>query len=119
MAITKTDISFQTSATNTATSTTTGTGVDLSAGYGATCNIRITNGATGPTTPCRCDLEVSNDNSDYYIYRTIYGSTVNDDVVEASIEIPAGYKYARTVFTGNDDQSVTIESDGTNITAIS
>ncbi|MBL4700827.1 MAG: hypothetical protein JKX85_06175 [Phycisphaeraceae bacterium] len=118
MPVTKTDLTFQASATNTAGSTATGTGIDLSAGYGASINVRITNGGTGPTVACRCDIEVSNDNTDYYLYRTIYGSTANSAVVEQGVDIPMAHQFARTVFTGNTAQSVTVEADGSHVTAV-
>ncbi len=118
MAITKADITFQASASNAADATTTATGVNLSTGYGATINVRITNGATAPTIACQCDIEVSNDGSDWYVYRTVYGNTVNSDVTEASIEIPIGHQYVRTSFHGNTGQAVTIEADGSNVTGV-
>lgn len=118
MAITKASASFQASATNTAGSTTTGSSVDLTAAYGCTITGEITNGATGPTVGCDFVVEVSNDNSDWMEYARATAGVANNGVYTFAVDLPASIMYARTKFTGNTGQSVTVEADGHKLTGI-
>ena len=118
MALTKAVQAFQASATNTAAGTTTGSGINLTAAYEASMVGRVTNGATGPTVPCDFIVQVSNDDSDYYEFARFTAGIANNGVYEFPVTLPPAVMYARSNFTGNTVQNVTIECDGHKITAI-
>ncbi len=120
MGATKTAKTFQASATNTAGSTTTGSTVSLTTSYGCLMTAKITNGGTGPTVACDFIVEVSNDNfsSDTKeIYRAT-ASTANSAVNYYAFDLPASVMYARSKFSGNTGQSVTVECTGEELTTI-
>lgn len=116
---TKTARTFQASATNTAGSTTTGTAVNLTTALGCSLTGKITNGATGPTIACDFVVEVSNDNSDWHEWYRGTAGTANNGVYYFPVELSPPIMYARTKFTGNTGQSVTVESDGHELTSVS
>lgn len=120
MAATKTAKTFQASATNTAGSTTTGSAVSLTTSYGCLMTAKITNGATGPTVACDFVVEVSNDNfsaDTKEIFRAT-SSVANNAVSYYAFEVPASVLYARSKFSGNTVQSVTVECTGQELTTI-
>ncbi len=120
MASTKTAKTFQSSATNTAGSTTTGSTVSLTTSYGCLMTAKITNGATGPTIACDFIVEVSNDNfsaDTKEIFRAT-ASVGNNDVNYYTFELPPAVMYARSKFSGNTAQSVTVECTGEELTTI-
>lgn len=120
MGSTKTAKTFQTSASNTAGSTTTGSTVSLTTSYGCLMTAKITNGATGPTVACDFIVEVSNDNfsSDTKeVYRAT-ASITNSAVHYFAFELPASVMYARSKFSGNTGQTVTVECTGEELTTI-
>lgn len=120
MAATKTAKTFQTSTSNTSGSTTTGSAVALTTSYGCLMTATITNGATGPTVACDFIVQVSNDNfsSDTKeIFRST-SNTTNSAVSYFAFELPASVMYARSVFTGNTGQTVTVECTGEELTSI-
>lgn len=120
MASIKTAKTFQSSASNSAGGTTTGSTIDLRTSYGCLMTSRITNGVTGPTVACDFVVQVSNDNfsSDT---KEIFRATAdksNSAVTTFQFEIPASVMYARSVFTGNTGQSVTVECTGHELTQV-
>ena len=117
---TKTARTFQTSVSNSAADTTTGTGVNLTTALGCTITAKITNGATGPTIGCNFRIDISVDNSNWKQYVLYDGSanTVNNGVYELAYDLPAPVMYARTVFTGNTAEAVTVEAFGHELTSM-
>ena len=87
MVLTKNDTTIIASASNAAGATTRGT-IDLSAVYGGIVTMKITNGATGPTLPCRMDIEISSDgtNSDG-VYASASGVTGANASVSFSLVV--------------------------------
>lgn len=61
---------------------TTSSVVALDDSYGSNLSIKLTNGATGPTTAAQIAIEVSGDNSEYYNVMTVAGKTGNSEVAE-------------------------------------
>lgn len=120
MASTKTAITFQSSTSNSAGGTTTGSTVNLTDSYGAYIAAKITNGGTGPTVGCDFVVEVSDDNfsTDTKEWFRATGGVANSGVYYFACEIPASVMYARTKFTGNTGQAVTVESYGAELTTI-
>ena len=97
----------------------TGTAVDLSVGYGAQISLKITNGATGPTIPGQIQIQVSQDNSEWYNFGgALVASTTNSDVTSWSVQIPIGVEYVRTVQGSNTGQNVTVDIDLSQVTEV-
>ncbi len=121
MATTKSATTIWSSVTLTAgAGDTVATAVDLTDGYGASLNIRLTNGATGPTVPAQVQIEVSNDNSSWYDFGgPLKATTTNSAVAEwGGIEIPAGVQYLRLTAGSNTAQNVTVSADVSEVAAV-
>lgn len=119
MPSTKVDLALQASATNTAGSTTTGSEFDVSDSYGVAVTATITNGATGPTVGCSVRVEVRNSGSGtWYTWASGTAGTANNGVYSFAWDIPPTIARLRVVFTGNTGQSVTVQADGSELTAI-
>ena len=99
---------------------TTSAAVDLADGYGAALNIRLTNGATGPTVAAQVRIEVSADNSGWFDFGgALVGGKANDGIYEwGGIEIPVGVKYLRLVAGSNTDEDVDVDADIVEVTAV-
>lgn len=110
MAVTKTARTLQSSASNAAAATTTGTALDLTTGLGGLLTAKITNGATGPTIAGSLYVEVSNDNTNWKVFRQCVAGVANSAVYEFSVEIPPSVMYVRTRFADNTAQAVTVEA---------
>lgn len=100
---------------------TTSSAVNLTDGYGATLNIKITNGATGPTVAAQVQIQFSEDNSEYYNHGgPLVAGTGNSEVTSwAGIVVPLSTQYVRLVAGSNTGQNVTVDSDLSETTAIS
>lgn len=100
-----------TSQSLTAAGTQTSSSRNLASVVSAVFTGRIVNGATGPTIPAHCRVEVSGDNSTFYEFIRVFGTTLaSDDVSFAFPSLPSAFAYARLVFTGNTAQAVTIHA---------
>lgn len=98
----------------------TGTAVVLDDGYGAQISLKLTNGGTGPTVPAQIQIQVSQDNSEWYDFGgPLVGTTTNSDVTSWSVEVPIGVEYIRTVQGSNTGQDVTCDIDLSEVTAVS
>lgn len=117
----KTPSVAQASASNAAAGTTTGSWIDLTTSYSASILAKITNGGTGPTIGCTVRVDLSPDNGTT-IYSGAGGSytagVTASGVFQALFDMPESTMYARTVFTGNTAQAVTVQADVTALTAI-
>lgn len=121
MATTKAVTAIWSSTTLTAgAADTTSSAVDLSDGYGAQVHIKLSNGATGPTVAAQVQIQFSADNSEYYNYGgALIGSTSNNAVSSWSVEVPIGVEYLKLVAGSNTGQDVTVDSDISEVTAVS
>lgn len=107
------------STSNAAGSTTRGT-VDLRTAYGGFLTAKITNGATGPTVQCICNLLVAHNasstptaasaGSDWKTVWSFGGGTTNSAITEQTWDVPSGVMHLEVEFTGNTGQDVTVES---------
>ena len=83
---------------------------DLTAVDNATVDLRITNGATGPTIPAQFQIETSPDNgTNYFDFGgPLVSLTGNNIVTEWSgIQLPPGCMYVRITAGSNTGQNVT------------
>ena len=92
----------------------------LTDGYGATLNIKFTNGATGPTIEPQAQIEVSEDNSEWHEFGgAMLGAQGNNDVVSwGGISIPIGTQYLRILAGSNTDENVVIAADLSEVTSL-
>ncbi len=116
--ITKTARTLQASATNSAGQTATGASLDLRSALGLLLSGRITNGATPPTAPCEMIVQVSPNGSTWREYSRQAAGLAASATYEFIVELGPEILWARTVFTGNTAQSVTIEAEGQELSAI-
>lgn len=125
MAKTQVRTALVSSATLTAGSTTRGR-LDCSAVDGGIVTFRITNGATGPTTPCEARVLIAHKDTampaaaaegtadgDWKQVYVIGGGTTNSANTRGVYEFGPEVAYLEIEFTGNTGQSVTIEAIGT------
>jgi hypothetical protein len=121
MAITKSAAVIWNGITLTASAgDTTSAGQNLAAAYGAVLDLKLTNGATGPTVAAQIQIQVSEDNSNYYNYGgALKGSTVNSAVSQwGGIEVPLGTNYVRLVGGSNTGQNVTARAEISMVTKV-
>ncbi len=104
---------------NTAGSTTRGT-QDLRTAFGGLLTIKMTNGATGPTIACACNILVAHNTgstptaasagSDWKTIHSFSGGTTNSAVTEKMFAVPDAAMHLEVEFTGNTGQTVTVEA---------
>lgn len=98
--------------------------IDLSTTYGSTINIKLTNGATGPTVAAQVQVVVGNNyNAGSPTLLTNFGgacvgSTSNSAVSYFSIEIPIGIEAVELVAGSNTGQAVTVDADISSVTGL-
>ena len=118
MALTKTARTIVASASNAAAATARGT-IDLEATYGGLLTLKITNGATGPTVQCTCNVLIAHNAtlpaaaSAGADWKTIYsfgGGVTANAVTQMAIPIDPSIMALEVEFTGNTVQAVTVEA---------
>lgn len=120
MATAKANTTLHSSTTLTAAAgDTTSSSVNLTDGYGAVIQIRLTNGGTGPTIPAQSQVEVSPDDSSWYDYGgPLVGTSTNSDIIEWVVPVDKSVQYIRLVSGSNTGQDVTLDSVVTETTKI-
>jgi hypothetical protein len=122
MAATKTRTALHSGTSLTAgAGNVTSTTVDLSASYGAVVDIRLTNGATGPTVAAQVQVQVAADAAGTLWVNfggPLVGSTTASAASSWSVEIPIGVAAVRTVSGSNTGQAVTLDADVSSVTGI-
>lgn len=122
MAATKARTAIWTAQTLTAgAGNTTSSSIDLSGGYGAQVDIKLTNGGTGPTVAAQCQVQAANDAA--ATLWTEFGgplqaSTTASAIAYFSVELPIGVAAIRLVAGANTGQNVTIDADVSNVTGL-
>ncbi len=107
--------------TSNATGATTRGTADMRGSLGGFLQLKITNGATGPTAQCEGRVLVAHTTgatpaaaSAGADWKTIWrfgGGTANNGVTESgAIEVPFGAQHVEVEFTGNTGQAVTVEA---------
>jgi hypothetical protein len=124
---TKTARTVVASASNTAGSTTRGT-LSLATAHGGVLTAKITNGATGPTVQCTCNVLVAHNAStptaasagaDWKTVFSFGGGSTNSAVTEQHYVVPPGVMQLEVEFTGNTAQTVTVEAYLSELTSYS
>lgn len=123
MALAKSKSILIASASNAAGATARGT-LDVSAKYGGIVTMKITNGGTGPTTPCEGRVLISHEDvlptagsagTDWKTMWKFHGGTTNNAVTEQSFQFGPEVRHIEIEFTGNN-QPVTVEAIATTYT---
>lgn len=119
MTPTKTPRTLVASGSNAAGATTRGTS-DQRTTFGGLLTARITNGATGPTVQCVCNVLIAHDSgatptagsqgATWKLFTQFGGGTTANAVTEMAIPIPQAAMHVCVEFTGNTGQAVTVES---------
>lgn len=126
MALSKTARTIVASASNAAGATTRGT-LDLESAYGGFLTIKMTNGGTGPTVQCQCNILVAHNaalpaagsaGSDWKTIATYGGGTTASAVTEQSLPVDPSIMAIEVEFTGNTGQAVTVEAYLSELTSI-
>ena len=96
------------------------TAVTMDTHYGASLSAKLTNGATGPTVAGQIQIQVSQDNSEWYDFGgALVGDTANSAVVSwGGIDIPIGVEFVRIVTGSNTGQNVTADVDVSSVSVI-
>jgi hypothetical protein len=107
------------SASNAANATTRGT-IDVRERDGGILTLKITNGATGPTADCRCNVLIAHNTgatptaaSAGADWKTVYnfsGRITNNLVTERDYLFGPEVMHVCVEFTGNTGQAVTVEA---------
>ena len=99
---------------------TTSAAVDLRLAYEAALSIKVTNGATGPTVAAIVQIQVSEDNSEWYNFGGALQSTLGNSVETSwgAIDLPSAVNYVRVVGSANTGQTVTLNADISYVVAI-
>lgn len=122
MASTKARTSIWSGTTLTAgAGNTTSSWVDINTGYGAQLNIKLTNGATGPTVAAQVQVVVANDTGHTLAVNfggPLIGSVTNSATSQWSIDLPIGVCSVELVAGSNTVQNVTVDADISNVTGI-
>lgn len=95
------------STSNAANATTNGSSTNNQTTFGGTITFRITNGATGPTLGAICEVQVSNDNSDWFTMPVGRAGNGNSEVTELFFDVSSKYMYFRPRVRDNTGQAVT------------
>ncbi len=95
----------------------------VNAGYGGILTVKLTNGATGPTTAPIFQIQMSHDNSAWWDFGgKISGSSTNSQIDSWSIDVPIGVQYVKlilkTVPSGGTANKPTCDSVMTEVTAV-
>lgn len=107
--------------TSNAAGATTRAVLDIRGALGGFLQLKITNGATGPTAQCECRVLVAHTTgptpaaasagADWKTLWRFGGGTSNNGVTESgAIEVPFGAQHVEVEFTGNTGQAVTVEA---------
>ncbi len=82
---------------------------DLRERYESIVYIKLTNGATGPSTAAEVQIELSPDNANWWAWgKPLKGNTDNNGVESFAVELPLPTMYVRFTVTRPGSQSVTV-----------
>jgi len=120
VAISKTAAAIWQAVSQAAGATTTSAAVDLTAAYGAVLDIKVTNGSTGPTVVGQVQIQVSEDNTEWYNFGGALVASLGNSIVSqwGGIEIPMAVNYVRLEGSANTGQAVQLDADISYVTEI-
>lgn len=120
MALSKSTVVVQASASNSAGGTTNGSWIDNTASYGTTVIGKFTN-ASAPTLGVRQRIQVADDssgtNAQDYTFE-IAPTTASTSGNFQPVTLPPEILYYRTVYDSNTGQAVTVEAHAYKLTGV-
>jgi len=118
MAATKTSRTLYASASLAAATAVNATELNLSTAYGALVAVKLTNGATAPTTVPVVKFFVGESTGTKRLFYTASGDIVNSSVNDIVCEIPPGAMFVNITITNGATNAITVEAYGQELTTI-
>jgi ribosomal protein S28E/S33 len=122
MALTKSRTSLNSGTTMTAgAGDVTSAAQDLTGSYATVVDIKITNGATGPTVAAQVQIQIGADSGGTLMCNLggpLVGSVANSAVTSWSVELPSAAGCFKIVSGSNTAQNTTLDCDYSRITGI-
>ena len=122
MALSKSRTSLYNGTTMTAAAgDVTSSAQDLTGSYSTVLDIKLTNGATGPTVPGQVQIQIGADATGTLMTNygaPLVGSNANNGVISWSIVLPEAAGCFKLVSGSNTGQNVTLDADYSRITGI-
>lgn len=92
--------------------------LDLSGDYGAVIYVRITNGASAPTTAPLVRFFSGDAAAKKYLRYTASGDTVNSSVTDLECEYGPAHMFANVTIVNGNTNAITVEVFGQELTGI-
>lgn len=118
MAATKTSKTLDASAALAAGASRNATEWNLSAAYGGLATVKLTNGASAPTTAPVVKFYVGEATGVKRLLYTASGDTVNNSVNDVVCEIPPSAMFVNITITNGATNGITAEAYGQELTTI-
>lgn len=118
MAATKTAITLYASASLAAATSVNATEWSMATCYGGIAAVKLTNGATAPTTAPIVKFYVGESTGTKRLYYTASGDTVNSSVNDVVCELPAGVMFNNITITNGATNAITVEAYGQELSTI-
>lgn len=118
MAATKTARTLLTSQSLAAATAVNTTELNLSTAYGALVSVKLTNGATAPTTAPVVSFYVGEATGVKRLFYTAQGDTVNSSVNSINCDMPADAMFVNVTITNGATNAITVEAYAQELTTI-
>lgn len=118
MAATKTAKTLYASASLAAATSVSATEWDMSTCYGGLAAVKLTNGATAPTTAPVVKFYVGESTGTKRLYYTASGDIVNASVTDLVCEVPPGAMFMNITVTNGATNAITVEAYGQEMTTV-
>lgn len=118
MAATKTSRALKASASLAAAASVDSTEWNLSTAYGGLAVVRLTNGASAPTTAPVVKIYVGDATGVKRLLYQASGDTVNNSVTDIVCEIPMSAMFVNITITNGATNAITVEAYGQELTTI-
>lgn len=118
MASTHTAKTLYASASLAAATAVNATEWNLSTAYGGLAAVKLTNGASGPTTAPVVTFYVGESTGTKRKFYTASGDTVNSSVNDIVCELPMGTMFCNITITNGATNAITVEAYGQELTTI-
>lgn len=118
MAATKTSKTLYASASLAAATSVNATEWNMTTCYGGIAAVKLTNGASAPTTVPVVKFYVGESTGTKRLLYTASGDTTNSSVNDLVCEIPASAMYVNITMTNGATNAITVEAYGQELTTI-
>ncbi len=118
MAATKTSKTLYASASLAAATSVNATEWNMTTAYGGIAAVKLTNGASAPTTAPVVKFYVGESTGTKRLLYTASGDTTNSSVNDLVCEIPASAMYVNITMTNGATNAITVEAYGQELTTI-